>query len=253
MKSRQAPAWGSRSMTPPFDRGFTLAELTVSVGILTVLTALTIPAVSRARSGAAGDGPVHPAQLTAACLCYAQANDGALPPGRMASAPPGADDYTWTNYVTCWRPLLGANPELARLTSCLSVRDGYAEAEEFGQPQNEYYTSDIRLGWIYWGGRDDLTAAGAVTYRSLRHVFDHFTPSSQTLWTCLCWDSAGNNAPSVCPHVGSRYVEYKPGVTLKPPPDGLGVAQTDGSATFVAWTDMTIIPQANGYKLYYQP
>jgi prepilin-type N-terminal cleavage/methylation domain-containing protein len=252
MKSGQAEGRGSGSM-PAFHKGFTLAELAVCVGILAVLTALTVPTVSRAREAARRVSDLsNLRQLTTACLSYAQSNNGILPAGRMTSAYPGADDYTWTSYSNCWQPLLRANPDLAKLTSCSSVREGYSEANEFGQPQSDY-GNDIRLGWIYWAGRDDLTAAGALSYRSIHHPFDRFTPSSQTLWTCLCWDSAGNNASSVCPHVRSRYVEYKSGVALQPPPDGLGVALTDGSASFVTWTELITIPQANGFKLYYQP
>jgi type II secretory pathway pseudopilin PulG len=256
MQSGQAMSRGSRSSPPSIVRaGFSLAELVVCVGILTVLAGLTFPTVSRVREAARRVTDLsNLRQLTAACLCYAQSNDGTLPPGRMASAPPGADDYTWTNYSTLWRPLLAASPDLAKLTSCISVREGFADADEFGQPQDDYASpNDIRLGWIYWAGRDDLAAAGALSYRSMHHAFDRFTPGSQTLWTCMCWDSNGSYASSVCPHVGSRYVEYPSGVTLKPPPDGLGVALTDGSASFVTWTEMVIIPQANGFKLYYQP
>lgn len=255
MESGQAVGWRSRSTPLIFHKAFTLAELAVCVGIVTVLAALTVPAVSRTRESARRVTDLSSLrQLTTACLCYAQSNDGVLPPGRMPSAPPGADDYTWTSYSNLWRPLLGVSPDLAKLTSCVSVREGYAQVSQFGQPQDNYYRpDDIQLGWVYWAGRDDLTTAGGVTYRSMHHVFDRFTPGSQTLWTCLCWDSAGNYAPSVCPHVGSRFVQYNSGVTLQPPPDGLGVAMSDGSASFVTWTDMIIIPQANGFKLYYQP
>jgi hypothetical protein len=48
-------------------------------------------------------------------------------------------------------------------------------------------------------------------------------------------------------------VIYPQGVAIKPPPDGLGVALDDGSASFVHWRDLITIPQANGFKLYYQP
>jgi hypothetical protein len=94
-----------------------------------------------------------------------------------------------------------------------------------------------------------------LKYRSLHRLSDHLTPGSQTLWTCLCWDSnaSASGDPSVCPHVGTSYVEYPNGVTLMPPPDGLGVALTDGSASFISWTDLIIVEQANWYKLYYQP
>jgi len=69
----------------------------------------------------------------------------------------------------------------------------------------------------------------------------------------LCWDSAGGPSPSICPHVGTQYIQYAPGVVLAPPPDGLCVALADGSASFVVWNDLIIIPQFNGFKLYYQP
>ncbi len=109
------------------------------------------------------------------------------------------------------------------------------------------------VGWIYWGGRDDLYVNGKLQYRSTRRIGQRLTPGSQTLWTCWCWDSANNGGPSVCPHVGTQCISYPNGVVLKPPPTGLGVALDDGSASFVNWADLIIIPQANGYKLYYQP
>ena len=93
----------------------------------------------------------------------------------------------------------------------------------------------------------------ALAYRSPRRLGQHLTPGSQTLWTCWCWDSAGNGGPSMCPHVGTHCVIYPAGIALKPPPDALGVGLDDGSASFVKWTDLITIAQANGFKLYYQP
>ena len=141
------------------------------------------------------------------------------------------------------------------MNTCASVRTGHAGVENVGQPGiDPEYPDDTEVGWIYWGGRDDLTdGSGVVKYRSPRHVRDRFTPGSNTLWTCWCWDSNGQPAPSIAPHVGARYVEYPAGVPLKPTPDGLGVVLTDGSAAFAPWPEMIIIPQANGFKLYYQP
>jgi prepilin-type N-terminal cleavage/methylation domain-containing protein len=237
--------------------GFTLLELIIVVGIVTVLVGLLVPAMSRVRETSRRTTDVsNLRQLATASISYAQENDGAFPPGRLSS--PAPDDYTWLNYATCWKPLVMRNPGLAAITSCVSVREGYSEAYQFGQPSNgSGYPDDIQVGWVYWGGRDDLPAGGVPGYRSLHRLGARLTPGSQTLWTCLCWDSNGNPSSSVCPHVGSRYVEYpsgvKFGVTFKQPPDGLGVALADGSASFVPWNDLVIIPQANGFKLYYQP
>ena len=194
---------------------------------------------------------------------------------------PNQDDYTWINYNDCWSKLLALNPGLQKINSCYSVRDGYPDADDFGVPNPAYSAAnsassppppkygvsssdsppvsessnsiDTRVGWIYWGGRDDLYVNGKLAYRSPRRQGQHLTPGSQTLWTCWCWDSAGNWGPSMCPHVGANFVQYPQGVTLQPPPDGLGVALDDGSASFVPWTELVIIQQSNGWKLYYKP
>lgn len=235
--------------------GFTLLEVLVVIGILSLLMAMLLPSLGRVRESARRTQDLsNLRQLAQACTLYAANNDGALPIGRAAGAPAGADDYTWINYANCWDLLVQLVPSLEQNNSCLSVHEGYDEASDFGSVQPSYgWPHDVRLGWIYWGGRDDLSAGGSLKYRSLRRLTQRNTPGSQTLWTCLCWDSAGAPSSSVCPHVGSRFVEYPSGVTIQPPPDGLGVALADGSASFVGWEDLTIIPQANGLKLYYQP
>jgi type II secretory pathway pseudopilin PulG len=236
-------------------RAFTLVQLLVTVGIIGVLIGLLLPAVGRLRETARRTEDLSNLRgLTQACVAYAADHGGVLPPGRKASAVANEDDYVWTNYKACWRPLVARSPGLVTIVSCASVRLGYADAGEFGKPQAGYGSpDDVEVGWIYWGGRDDLAAAGQVTYRSPKRLGERLTPSSPTLWTCWCWDSAGWAGSSVCPHVGTAYVEYPSGVPLKPPPDGLGVALTDGSASFVAWGELAIVSQANGFKLYYQP
>ncbi len=234
-------------------KAFTVLELLVVVGIVMVLMGILLPVVGRVRESSRRASDLsHLRQLTMACLQYAGDNEGLLPAGRMASAPPKQDDYTWINYKTCWKPLLDRFPELNAINSCESVRLGYADAHEFGEWQQDY-GDDVKVGWIYWGGRDNLFSGKTVKYRSPRRIHDRLMPSSQTLWTCWCWDSNGTSSPSICPHVGTHYIEYAPGVPLKPPPDGLGVALLDGSASFVQWNEMIIIPQANNWKLYYQP
>lgn len=246
--------------------GFTLLELMVVVGVVATLFALLMPALSRVRESARRTTDLsNLRQLAAACILYAQENDGMLPRGRAARIPQEApDDYTWLSYGGCWKPLVSELPLLNTINSCASVREGYADASEFGKPDLvKGWPDDVHVGWIYWGGRDDLRGSGGVPqYRSLRRLGQRLTPGSPTLWTCWCWDSNGSaRANSVCPHVGTHYIEYAPGVALQsqtaplgvPPPDGLGVALVDGSAAFVPWAELAIVQQANGFKLYYQP
>lgn len=235
--------------------GFTLIELLVTVALLFLLVALLLPAAARVRESsrrAVDLSNLH--QLSLACAIYASDNEGALPPGRIDSAPVGADDYTWTSYAHCWKPLVQRIPALAANVSCVSVSEGNVDAADYGIPDPAYGSpDDVKLGWMYWGARDDLHIAGSLRYRSLRRLSQRLTPGSQTLWTCLCWDSAGQPATSYCPHVGSRFLEYPAGVTLQPPPDGLGVALIDGTASFVPWNELVTIVQANGFKIYFQP
>src|SRR5690349_7098229 len=153
-------------------RAFTLMEVLVVVGILAVLATLTVPLVSRLRESARrAEDLSHLRQLAAATFLYSSENDGALPPGRMGGYANG-DDYSWISYANCWKPLLDRAPALASMNTCASVRTGHQGVENFGQPGiDPEYPDDTRVGWFYWGGRDDLTdGSGVVKYRSPRHV-----------------------------------------------------------------------------------
>ena len=156
LKSNCDTEWSmSRCKSRPVHRGaFSLLELLVVIFIVTLLVAVALPTFGRVREAARRATDIsNLRQLTGACLCYAQANDRKLPSGRMASAPVGADDYTWTNYATCWKPLLNISGTFATMSSCISVREGNTESNEFGQPQYDYANpNDVKLGWIYWGG-----------------------------------------------------------------------------------------------------
>ena len=251
---RSGPKQASPALSPG-RRGYSLVDLIVTVGLIATLVALFLPALGSVRESARRTVDIsNLRQLTQATVIYAHQNSGMFPPGRLNNADPGEDDYTWVNSATCWKPLLASLPALSSMLSCASVKEGYPGAAGLGQASSGYDAAgNVQLGWVYWAGRDDLYANGRVKYRSCRKYGDQFTPGSQTLWTCWCWDSAGGVSPSICPHVGNRFVQYPPRVALKPPPDGLVVALTDGSASFVAWGDLTIVQQYNGFKLYYQP
>lgn len=252
---------------PGFTLGFTLVEAIVVIGILALLIGILLPVISsvREQSRRATDMS-NLRQLTRACLQYASEDNDAWPVGRLQSPAAKADDYTWLSYTSCWQPLVQANPAIGHINSCQSVLAGYADIDDFGVPGSPTspgyskgygaaatYPNDCTVGWVYWGGRADLITNGITTYRSPLVLRPCLSPSSQTLWTCWCWDSNGNNTPSVCPHVRSTYREYPAGQRLAPPPDGLCVGLTDGSATFARWDEMIIVTQSNGYKLYYLP
>jgi prepilin-type N-terminal cleavage/methylation domain-containing protein len=238
-----------------FRGAFSLIELLIAIGIFGVIAALLLPAVTRVRESARrATDLTNLRQLVAATVLYASDYNGELPAGRVSFAPPGADNYLWLSYKNCWQPLVARSPALSNIVSCGSVASFYADSDDFGKPGSEYgWSDDTQVGWVYWGGRDDLVVGGTLKYRSMRRFSQHLTPSSQTLWTCLCWDSAGVSGSSVCPHLGAGGAMYPLGMPLKPAPDGLGVALDDGSAAFVKWDDLVTIPQANGYKIYYQP
>lgn len=240
----------------PGESGFTLVQLLVSIGIISLLMGFMLVGVGKIHETARRTEDLsNLRQLVLATNAYAIDNAGAYPVGRNGGNKRGEDDYTWINNVTAWGPLCARVPELKSINSCASVRMGFAGFDTFGKLKQKDAPSDtdVEVGWIYWGGRDDLMEGKATKYRAIHYQGQRLTPSSQTLWTCWCWDTNGTSWPSICPHVGSSYVEYPPGVELKPTPDGMGIALTDGSASFVAWNDMIIITQFNRWKLYYQP
>jgi hypothetical protein len=111
-------------------------------------------------------------------------------------------------------------------------------------------TPDILLGWVYWGGRDPV--GPGPTYIPPKKTTDRFTPGSDTLMTCTCFDSRPEHWDSWMPHVrGSALVLYAAEAAPLPSPDGLAVARVDGSATWVRWKKLVPLRQAD--VIYYEP
>jgi prepilin-type N-terminal cleavage/methylation domain-containing protein/prepilin-type processing-associated H-X9-DG protein len=81
------------------QRGFTLVELLVVIGIIAVLIALLLPALNRARESAKGVNCMsNLRQIGIAVTLYTQASKGWLPPYRTAVtgfSPPPAYPYYW--------------------------------------------------------------------------------------------------------------------------------------------------------------
>ncbi|MCX6913294.1 MAG: hypothetical protein NT167_09655, partial [Verrucomicrobia bacterium] len=89
------------------------------------------------------------------------------------------------------------------------------------------------------------------TYIPPKKTTDRFEPSSETLMTCTCFDSRPYGWSSWMPHVrGSALVLYPPQANPVPSPDGLAVARVDGSASWVKWTKLVPLRQAD--TIYYE-
>jgi hypothetical protein len=140
------------------------------------------------------------------------------------------------------------------------VATNIAYCQSFGAQQNvkdmigtdPWGTGNVFLGWLYWGGRDPQpVGTAAPLYIPPKKMTDRFNPSSETLMTCMCYDSRPNGWSSWMPHVGgSRLVLYPAGANPVPPPDGLAVGRVDGSALWVKWARLASLQQAD--KIYYE-
>ena len=173
----------------PGKRAFTLIELLVVIAIIAILASMLLPALSSSKERArrvADGGNLH--QMTLCALVYAGDFHDFLPAGKriMPGAPFSPDDYTWFNGDT-WTNMqtYGWSRNIAY---CQSLRTSdlfpYIGTDPVG-------VGSVFIGWIYWGGRDDVTANGATVYYSPKRSSDSANPSSETLLTCLCYDSNG--------------------------------------------------------------
>ncbi|MBV8780863.1 MAG: prepilin-type N-terminal cleavage/methylation domain-containing protein [Phycisphaerae bacterium] len=176
-------------------RGFTLVELVVVVGIIAVLIAILMPALSRVRVQALRVNDLsNIRQMANACVAYAQENKGCWPLGcrngpnlTATVSPAGDDDIVWINsytfdyflgyainstaadnWISTTTPypngLAPSNSQL-RVLTCASMYDDpggqWKNVGSLGARFLDSYHTETYLGFFYWGRRG-ASIAGPV-------------------------------------------------------------------------------------------
>ena len=246
--------------------GFTLIELLLVIVIISILAVLIMPVMTMVRELARrAVDKKNLQELGRACLYYANDYGEYLPIGKRNKF--GRDDQLeWVNYTSCWKILQNQYGVKEGMRGCQGfIMPDMSGANDYGVPDNEY-PDDTKVGWIYWGGRDNIESvqpdgSRKIEYISPKKMNTQYNPSSPTLFTCLCYDSTkalygmGWPWPSAVPHVHDKTYWYPPRTPLNPelagkqggPPDGLGVLKLDWSVDFVDWSNLVSVHSTQDY------
>lgn len=250
-------------------RGITLVEVMVVVAVVAGLAGLLVAGGGRLRQHSRRVSDLSALrQLTAASHAYANDHEGYLPPGRRENW--AHDDYVSMSY-RAWAALrdrYGAGAD-----RCADLPPSWLD-DRIGKPLPGNGYRDTYLGWVYWGGRQDIwsscdsglcptappvspeLATTPPTLVSPKRVQDPVSPRA-TLWTCLAFNSLGmadDNGqpwPSYAPHVAGGGRVYPGGTAYWPAPEGMAVGRLDGSAEFVAWPEL--VPIREFFIHYHAP
>jgi prepilin-type N-terminal cleavage/methylation domain-containing protein len=244
---------------------FTLVELLVVISIITILTAILIPVLSRVRANAKRlICTSNIRQCTLACILYAQDNEQWLPLGNIYNDPEKEEGWLDVNYNTALTIHLDyqVTENLAMCQAWLNEKDNFFYEPKYVDDEN-FKVGGTKIGFIYYGRRFDKkdslytpkTANGTI-YKSPRKLTDAGTRyvTSDTLFTCYHWDTITSNGSwgAKIPHAhGANGKYYPPSDTrLDPAPQGLAVSYLDGSAAWTKWKKLDWLQQAK-MRLYF--
>jgi prepilin-type N-terminal cleavage/methylation domain-containing protein/prepilin-type processing-associated H-X9-DG protein len=238
-------------------RAFTLTELMVVVGLISLLISLLLPVVGKARAAANATACIsNLRQMGTAWLMYVTENNGRLPEYVWNS--PSAPENAWRNY---WTGILESYRVKDNVLRCRQAADAIPYNQNRGYGNVNYA----------WTGRYAavLTAIhlSAPTYRESSYGYNRFLNAGQGFGADgkAAKISAVRNLSDVPVFMDAAYPDFRPvngtpAVPAKPPPNlrgdsfslsaqdqwdfliarhgrGINVVMADGSARWVPLED----------------
>ena len=257
-----------------FRSAFTLTELIVTIGIIALLLAILVPALSSAHvSARRAQDLANIRQLALSAVAYATDNEGYFPLGDRtgSSLAPNNDDLVWINSYTFdyflgrmvdrqvgaqWSTGAPLDNKYRQPMLCRSLANYEAILDDVGLQTyaNHAPNSDAGetyMGYIYWGRRNIARAGPIYNYSgnavspATNYVFPKkfgIKATTQTLFTCPAW--GGPSYGGQFPHTGAAENLYDadyegtPSDAVSQGMVGICVGYTDGSARFAPRSDL---------------
>ncbi len=235
------------------SRAFTLIELLVVISIIALLIAILLPALGAARASARNTQDLaNIRSMTTASIAWSADHKGLLPEG---DSPSVIASYAWMQDVTRTE-LIEDYGLLESEFGCNSLETIRSEWSSIGLYEWNYFGSGFSVtGWNYFGGRQPgwagLVNTPGETYTGPESMED-VDITSQTLFTCLVYNAAtpGVGWESIAPHAPKNDAKFIPGGGQWVPMDGLNLSKIDGSASFVAYSELEPFGGSDWY--YYE-